>query len=1274
MKRMIRTNWSMCVGVLVGCLCISAPASAADELLQMMLDKARYLQSLGKSDQSAEAWRKVLVASPGNREALLWLGMSEAYAGNTDSANEYAERFAQAGGKAQTVKALRRAIAMGRPDTFQLDRARKLAQSGNAEEAVAAYKKAFRQIEPSGHLALEYYQTLSAVPDAWEGSKAGLKRLVEEFPDQPIFQHAYAKHLSYRESTRREAIRRLERLVTDRTVGKQALQDLRQAVEWLQVGAADERLLNRLARKWPNDKQINKKKKELNWQLHGPDDRDRALKSVYKALNANDLTGAEELLKKLYKKNKNDADVLAAMGLLRQKQERFDEAVNYLETAIKRAPENRKYWGETLASARYWALVRQAEKLKEENNLKEAELVLRKALAIKPNEIAPRNALADVLAKLGRPEKAKEFYEEVLKREPDNIDAKFGLVFVLVELGERQRALKLANEVTRQYPEKGVAFAHIQAQEFAEQALDARNEDVQIQARIKLENMLAVDPANPWIRLDLARVYRLQGEREEARSLLDGLLVSHPDLPAALYARALLYEEEQEFSEGLRTLEKIPPQSRSFDMRKLQNRLWVRVQTQRAQIYADQGEFDKAREILEQVTPIAEAEKEFIGPVAKAWLNIGEPQRSLSILRLDKSNDIDLKFLYLTVLLSTGQSAEVELVMSQLERSDLTPAQRKSLDDIYIGYSIKRANQARQEGNFARAYDYLAPLRAKYPDNTDVMVALATLEAAAGDNEQAFTSYVDVLARSPDDLSALSGAVGIAMQVRDYEVAMLLAKEGVSQKPDSGQAHALLGRVHSAMGDDEKAVRAFEKALLLETGSPEATAGGVKKPRLTLHRVKPDSYGAGREHSALYTSTVSVLNALKGDDRSQAPEPTESDLAHELRSELERIYARHSPSAKGGLAFRYREGQEGLDQLTDLEVPLEYAFSPKYKGRLTLRATPVLVDAGNISSGDLTTLRQFGTNAAVTAPLAKSVAMNDSGLALSADYDTRQWHADLGVTPLGFTQSNVVGGVRWQPVVGPMQVAIGFTRHAVTQSVLSYAGARDTATGVVWGGVIENSVELSGGYDLSGLGVYGTLSYGSLNGKNVASNTKFELSAGFYKDLLNSVNQNVKAGLHVSALGYQRNLSYFSLGHGGYFSPRYYLSISVPVAWVGYNGPLSYQLGGSIGIHSFGEDDADYFPNNRDMQSQLEVVATSQPDIGARYRGVSDLDFNYGLNANLEYGMNSQLSVGVKMAIAKAKDYKELSGLLYVSFWTQPQRHRTAPTPVVPFYIRDNYD
>ncbi len=1264
----------MGVVILLAALLLPVPAQAEDELLQMMLDKARYLQSLGKSDQSAEAWRKVLVASPGSREALLWLGMSEAYAGNSDRANEYAERFVQAGGRPQTVKALHRAIKMGRPDPFQLDRARKLAQSGNAEEAVAAYQKAFHQVEPSGHLALEYYQTLSAVPDAWNSSKNGLKTLMEEFPDQPIFQHAYAKHLSYRESTRREAIRRLERLVPDRTVGQQALRDLRQAVVWLQVKAADERLLNRLAKKWPSDKEITKKRKELNWQLHGPDDRDRSLKAVYKALKEDDLSGAEEQLKKLYKKDKNDAETLAAMGLLRQKQERFDEAVKHMERAIKLAPENRKYWGETLASARYWSSIRRAEKLKEENNLKEAELVLRRALAIKPNAVAPRNALADVLAKLGRPEKAKEFYEDVLKRDPDNVDAKFGLVFVLVELGERQRALTLANEVTKKYPEKGVAFAHIQAQEFAEQALDARSEDVQIQARIKLENMLAVDPANPWIRLDLARVYRLQGEREEARSLLDGLLVSHPDLPAALYARALLHEEEQEFDEGLQVLERIPSQSRSFDMRKLQNRLWVRVQTQRAQVYADQGQIDQAREILEQVTPLAEAQSEFIGPVAKAWFDIGEVQRSLSILRLDKSDDIDLKFLYLTVLLNTGQNAEVELVIAQLERSNLTPVQRQSLDDIYVGYSIKRANQARQQGDFAKAYEYLEPLRAKYPGNTDVVVALGTLHADAGDQEEAFTYYVDVLSQKPDDLAARSGAVGIAMLVRDYDVAMTLAKEGVEQAPDSAQAHALVGRVYRAMEDDESAARAFERALRLETGSPDVLAVGAQKtPRLTLRRLERDRYLDGDE-SSLYLRTASVLAALKDDDDSLQREPAESELAHQLRRDLTEIYARHSPSAKGGLAFRYRSGQEGLDRLTDLEVPLEYAFSPKYKGRLTLRATPVLVDAGNISSGDLATLRQFGTNAAVAAPLAKSVAMNDSGLALSADYDTRQWHADLGVTPLGFTQSNLVGGLRWQPVVGPMQVGIGFTRHAVTQSVLSYAGARDTATGRVWGGVIENSIELSGGYDLSGLGVYGTLSYGSLNGKNVASNNKFELSAGFYKDLVDSAHDNIKAGLHVTALGYQRNLSYFSYGHGGYFSPRYYLSISVPVTWVGYNGPLSYQLGGSVGIHSFGEDDADYFPNNRDMQAQLEIIATSQPDIAARYRGVSDLDFNYGLNGNLEYGMSSRLSVGVKMAIAKAKDYKELSGLLYVSFWTQPQRHRTAPAPIVPFYIRDNYD
>jgi len=297
------------------------------------------------------------------------------------------------------------------------------------------------------------------------------------------------------------------------------------------------------------------------------------------------------------------------------------------------------------------------------------------------------------------------------------------------------------------------------------------------------------------------------------------------------------------------------------------------------------------------------------------------------------------------------------------------------------------------------------------------------------------------------------------------------------------------------------------------------------------------------------------------------------------------------------MAFRYRDGQEGLSRLADFEIPLEFVYSPRYNGRLVLRATPVLVDAGDISAGDIATLRRYGTGAFSAAPPAKSIDVDGSGVALTADYDTRNWHFDLGTSPLGFVESALVGGVRWQPVVGPMQLSVGFSRQMVTDSVLSYAGLKDVGSARTWGGVSDNSIEFSSGYDLGGQGVYGTLSYGVLNGKNVASNNKLELNAGFYKDLVDTKNKNIKGGVHLTAFGYNRNLSQFTYGHGGYFSPRYYMSISVPVNIVGYNGPISYALNGSVGIHSFDEDDADYFPNNPDMQEQLELLAATQPDI-----------------------------------------------------------------------------
>lgn len=66
-------------------------------------------------------------------------------------------------------------------------------------------------------------------------------------------------------------------------------------------------------------------------------------------------------------------------------------------------------------------------------------------------------------------------------------------------------------------------------------------------------------------------------------------------------------------------------------------------------------------------------------------------------------------------------------------------------------------------------------------------------------------------------------------------------------------------------------------------------------------------------------------------------------------------------------------------------------------------------------------------------------------------------------------------------------------------------------------------------------------------GNNVASNTSANANAGVYLRPWHDDFRQLQTGLSVSWMNFSKNLSYFTYGQGGYFSPQNYVSVSLPV-------------------------------------------------------------------------------------------------------------------------------
>ncbi|HBT52403.1 MAG TPA: cellulose synthase, partial [Erwinia persicina] len=267
--------------------------------------------------------------------------------------------------------------------------------------------------------------------------------------------------------------------------------------------------------------------------------------------------------------------------------------------------------------------------------------------------------------------------------------------------------------------------------------------------------------------------------------------------------------------------------------------------------------------------------------------------------------------------------------------------------------------------------------------------------------------------------------------------------------------------------------------------------------------------------------------------------------------------------------------------------------------------------------------------------------------ALSGD----SYRIDLGNTPLGQDLSTMVGGVKWAPkLTDYLTLILTGERRAVTDSLLSYVGVKDKFSGKSWGRVTKNGGNAMLSYDDGDAGFYVGAGGYSYVGENVASNTSLMGNAGAYVRPFHFNDRELKTGINISWMDFSKNLSNFSYGQGGYFSPQNYISVSFPVDFTQTYDDLSVKVGGSAGYQSYTQDRSAYFPNNSDYQSLLEDAVTAGYAKEAYFSGGSKSGIGYNLHAGADYKINKDVTIGGQLGYDTFGDYNESTAQLYFRY------------------------
>ncbi|WP_250500894.1 cellulose synthase subunit BcsC-related outer membrane protein [Caballeronia sp. GAWG1-5s-s] len=1636
--------------------------AATTDPLTVLIDQGKYWQSHRRGDLAEQAWQKVLRVNPKQPDALFGMGMVLADRKDGSGAQQYLAQLRQVAPNYPNIDELGRRLGETSSRDQTVNDARRLAQSGQSASAVQEYKRAIDGKPATPALQLEYYQALAATPQGWDEARRGLEQLARQNPDDPRYQLAYAQHLTYRDATRRDGIARLAKLSGDSAVGADAKKSWRQALLWLGARASDAPLYQAYLQASPDDAAVkarfdsmvqqDKAARERSQADAAVDARGRTVAEGFAALDHGDLAAARARFSSVLASNPNDADALGGMGVAALKQERFAEARTYLERASRAG--NPARWKDALTSATYWTYTSDAIGARSNGQIAQAKALFERAIAIDPSDVTAQVLLGEMLLANGDPRGAEAAYRMALRRQADNPDAIRGLVGALAAQGRGDEALAFANKLNAEQQAKagGINTLRGQAQAAQGRAAEARG-DLGA-ARSLFEDALLNMPDDPWLRLDLARIYVRQGAVGNARSMMDGLLATHPDMTDALYASALLSAETQDWSAGLAQLDRVAQAKRTSAMTALQHRLWVHQQAELATRAAAAGQNPQAFAILRRAEPVAAGNAELMGAIASAYVNAGDPARALSLIRgavANAPNDVGLQLQYADILSATHQEAELGSVMRRLSSTQLTTQQRRDFDNLNVGIVIAQADVVRKQGDLAAAYDVISPWLAAMPDNADLQAALGRMYTSAGDDRNALSCYRAALSRRPDDVGLQTAAMSAASGVRDFKLAESLAKQAYEAAPNDPGVLAGIGRMYRAEGKLDLAAQFLQRSLVAANTPAMANASGQSNrvPRdwqTAMQRIAsmplpgtnpfegktavdtaaaslssssannagayrpvtlpnnqqavpsypppslpgaapysvpysapsmtpraaasggyggaadgtaqaggravrggfrpdayesvqtggyggasdgkeqsgsrrelggyggdgfgsaqsggyggaadatgqaggrrefgdyggdgygsaqagaygelparadgaapsaaysaparaysygsdryrpaqrgayapppapayasgygPDTYGAAQSGAPLHPYPGQDVNgypaqgyqaypqqqpyaqqapayppASDGYDSSPwpmspaardaqanayAPQPaasvpagkgsaTRKSTAQKARAtssyaygqqayqqpyqqqsypqqayaqqpypqqpypqqpypqqpypqqpypqqqyapqpyaqqtyipqppagyaqpyypaqpqgaqraataasmsasglpvpaanpqtvgvaeELAAINREQASTITGGVLFRNRDGENGLSNLTDIEAPIEGRIKAG-NGHIVLRATPVTLDAGT-ASGSNNTLARFGAGASNNPSTTTNIVnlTNDfgsqtaTGVGLSVGYENRNIQADVGTTPLGFRETNVVGGLQYQnAITDKVSYSLAVARRAVTDSLLSYAGARDAGAGLEWGGVTSSGARAALGWDDSTNGVYVNAAYQFLDGKHVATNSAVKGGGGIYTRLIKDADQTLTVGANTTLMHYDKNLSYFTYGQGGYFSPQQYVILNFPVEYMGRLGMFSYDVKGSIGVQHYRQDASNYFPTDSTRQSAAASSPLS-PDAGAVYPGSSKTGVSYSLNATGEYQLAPQLAFGATASFGNAYQYREWLAAVYVRY------------------------
>ncbi|HCM9746046.1 TPA: cellulose biosynthesis protein BcsC [Enterobacter hormaechei subsp. steigerwaltii] len=588
-------------------------------------------------------------------------------------------------------------------------------------------------------------------------------------------------------------------------------------------------------------------------------------------------------------------------------------------------------------------------------------------------------------------------------------------------------------------------------------------------------------------------------------------------------------------------------------------------------------------------------------------------------------------------------------------------------DRLQSNQVLETANRLRDSGKEQEAETLLR----QQPPSTRIDLTLADWAEQRGDHEAAKTAYNTVLQREPQNEDAILGLTEVSLAQGNKDAARTaLAKLPAAQngEPLSINMQRRLAMAQAGLGDPAAAEKTFNAILPQAKSQPPSMESALvmrDAARFQAQNGQPQQ-ALDTWKDAMVSSGITTTRPTDNDSFTRLTRNDEKDdwLKRGVRSDAGDLYRQQDLNVTLQHDYWGSSGTGGYSDLKAHTTMLQ-VDAPLSDGRMFFRSDLVNMNAGSFATDNGTYDPTWGTCAET--PCHGSTNQSANGASVAVGWQNKTWAWDIGTTPMGFDVVDVVGSLSYSNDLGPIGYTLNAHRRPISSSVLAFAGQKDPNTDTTWGGVRATGGGVSMSYDKGEAnGIWSSLSADSLTGKNVEDNWRVRWMTGYYYKLINQNNERLTVGVSNMLWHYDKDLSGYSLGQGGYYSPQEYVSFALPVNWRKRTENWSWELGGSVSWSHSKTKDVMRYP----LQG---LIPDNEPgrytDKGVMETGSSSSGTGYTARAIVERRVTSNWFVGLGVDIQEAKDYTPSHALLYVRYsaagWQGDMD--LPPEPLVPY-------